>query len=122
MDKLGIDSFEDLFSLMAQAHLRMPQSAQDITLLPDAGPLITMAYANALDVLFKPGWRVGVVDRVLHEVTPRAPCCCLKTTPLRATVFLYRRAESPKHGATAVEKFMLMLRLQNLLNIVDRPG
>lgn len=70
MDKLGIDSFEDLFSLMAQAHLPMPQSAQDITLLPDAGPLITMAYANALDVLFKPGWRVGVVDRVLHEVTP----------------------------------------------------
>lgn len=47
----------------------MPQSVQDITLLPDAGPLITLAYANALDVLFKPGWRVGVVDMVLHEVT-----------------------------------------------------
>jgi hypothetical protein len=47
----------------------MPQSAQDITLLPDAGPLITLAYANALDVLFKPGWRVAVVDMVLHEVT-----------------------------------------------------
>jgi hypothetical protein len=47
----------------------MPQSAQDITLLPDAGPLITLAYAQALDVLFKPGWRVGVVDMVLHEVT-----------------------------------------------------
>lgn len=47
----------------------MPQSAQDVTLLPDAGPLITLAYANALDVLFKPGWRVGVVDMVLYEVT-----------------------------------------------------
>ena len=47
----------------------MPQSAQDITLLPDAGPLITLAYANALDVLFKPGWRVAIVDMVLHEVT-----------------------------------------------------
>ncbi len=47
----------------------MPQSAQDITLLPDAGPLITLAYADVLDVLFKPGWRVAVVDMVLHEVT-----------------------------------------------------
>ena len=47
----------------------MPQSAQDIALLPDAGPLITLAYANALDALFKPGWRVVVVDMVLHEVT-----------------------------------------------------
>ena len=47
----------------------MPRSAQDVTLLPDAGPLITLAYADALNVLFKPGWRVGVVDMVLHEVT-----------------------------------------------------
>ena len=47
----------------------MPSSAQDIALLPDAGPLITLAYADALDVLFKPGWKVGVVDMVLHEVT-----------------------------------------------------
>jgi hypothetical protein len=47
----------------------MPQSAQDVTLLPDAGPLITLAYANALDVLFKPSWRLAIVDMVLHEVT-----------------------------------------------------
>lgn len=46
----------------------VPQSAQDISLLPDAGPLITLAYADALDALLKPGWRVGVVDMVLHEV------------------------------------------------------
>ena len=43
--------------------------ASDISLLPDAGPLITLAYAGALHLLFKPGWRVAVVDMVLHEVT-----------------------------------------------------
>ena len=46
----------------------MPSPA-DITLLPDAGPLITLAYAEALDLLFKPGWNVMLVDMVLHEVT-----------------------------------------------------
>ncbi len=38
-------------------------------LLPDAGPLITLAYAQALDLLLKPGWAVHIVDMVLHEVT-----------------------------------------------------
>ena len=47
----------------------MAESAQDVVLLPDAGPLITLAYAQALDVLFKPGWHVAVVDMVLNEVT-----------------------------------------------------
>ena len=47
----------------------MPQSVHHITLLPDAGPLITLAYADALDLLFKAGWRVAIVDMVLHEVT-----------------------------------------------------
>ena len=47
----------------------VPLLPQDISLLPDAGPLITLAYANALDVLFQPGWRVTIVDMVLHEVT-----------------------------------------------------
>lgn len=41
----------------------------DIALLPDAGPLITLAYADALELLFKPGWTVMLVDMVLHEVT-----------------------------------------------------
>ena len=41
----------------------------EIVLLPDAGPLITLAYADALDVLFSPGWSVVLVDMVLHEVT-----------------------------------------------------
>jgi len=40
-----------------------------ITLLPDAGPLITLAYADALDLLPKSGWSVALVDMVLHEVT-----------------------------------------------------
>lgn len=46
----------------------MPSSA-DIALLPDAGPLTTLAYADALDLLFKPEWSVMLVDMVLHEVT-----------------------------------------------------
>ena len=40
-----------------------------VALLPDAGPLITLAYADALDLLLKPGWPLVVVDMVLHEVT-----------------------------------------------------
>jgi len=39
------------------------------TLLPDAGPLITLAYADALDLLLEPTWSVELVDMVLHEVT-----------------------------------------------------
>ena len=41
----------------------------NIVLLPDAGPLITLAYAQSLDLLFKPGWSVSIVDMVLEEVT-----------------------------------------------------
>ena len=41
----------------------------EIVLLPDAGPLITLAYADALDLLLRPGWSVALVDMVLHEVT-----------------------------------------------------
>jgi hypothetical protein len=40
-----------------------------IALLPDAGPLITLAYADSLDLLLKPGGSVMLVDMVLHEVT-----------------------------------------------------
>lgn len=46
----------------------MPLPA-DIALLPDSGPLITLAYADALDLLFKPRWTVMLVDMVVHEVT-----------------------------------------------------
>ncbi|MES3015679.1 MAG: hypothetical protein V4750_18370 [Pseudomonadota bacterium] len=41
-------------------------------LLPDAGPLITLACADALDLLFKPGWTLQLVDMVLHEVARHA--------------------------------------------------
>ena len=44
-------------------------AAPTVALLPDAGPLITLAYADALDLLLKPGWSVEIVDMVLHEVT-----------------------------------------------------
>lgn len=46
----------------------MPSPA-NVVLLPDAGPLITLAYADALDLLLKPGWALVLVDMVLHEVT-----------------------------------------------------
>lgn len=46
----------------------MPAPA-NIVLLPDAGPLITLAYADSLDLLLRPGWSVALVDMVLHEVT-----------------------------------------------------
>lgn len=47
-----------------------PAVHKPITLLvPDAGPLITLAYAQSLDLLLKPGWPVAVVDMVVHEVT-----------------------------------------------------
>lgn len=38
-------------------------------LVPDAGPLITLAYAGRLDLLQRPGWPVHAVDMVLYEVT-----------------------------------------------------
>jgi hypothetical protein len=41
----------------------------DIVLVPDAGPLITLAYADSLELLFRPGWTVALVDMVFHEVT-----------------------------------------------------
>ncbi|CAG4897026.1 hypothetical protein [Paraburkholderia gardini] len=44
-------------------------ASTSVTLLPDAGPLITLAYADALDLLLKSGWSVALVDMVLHEVT-----------------------------------------------------
>jgi hypothetical protein len=47
-------------------------SETGVALLPDAGPLITLAYADALDLLLKPGWQVQIVDMVLHEVTRNA--------------------------------------------------
>ena len=44
-------------------------AAKPVILLADASPLITLAYADALDVLLFPNWQVQMVDVVLHEVT-----------------------------------------------------
>lgn len=41
-------------------------------LLPHAGPLITLAYAEALALLLLPNWSLRLVDMVLHEVTRNA--------------------------------------------------
>jgi hypothetical protein len=46
--------------------------APAVVVLPDAGPLITLAYADALQLLLAPGWPVRVVDMVLEEVTRTA--------------------------------------------------
>jgi hypothetical protein len=42
---------------------------QTIHLYPDAGPLITLAYSDALDLLFVPGWQLVLVDMIYAEVT-----------------------------------------------------
>ncbi|MBI5329768.1 MAG: hypothetical protein HZB71_04050 [Betaproteobacteria bacterium] len=78
--------------------------AADITLLPDAGPLITLAYAEALDLLLKPGWQVEIVDMVLHEVTRNetptsraiGEWVAARQLPVRATQLFrqYQRAQA----------------------------
>lgn len=50
----------------------MAQARPAPLLLPDAGPLITLAYAGQLDLLLRPGWSLQLVDMVLHEVTRNA--------------------------------------------------
>lgn len=47
----------------------MAQARPAPVLLPDAGPLITLAYAGHLDLLLRPGWPLHLADMVLHEVT-----------------------------------------------------
>ncbi|WP_089729294.1 hypothetical protein [Candidatus Thiosymbion oneisti] len=48
---------------------KKPVDDRQVLLLPDAGPLITLAYADALDLLLEPAWNLALVDMVLHEVT-----------------------------------------------------
>ena len=38
-------------------------------MIPDAGPCITLAHADALELLTAPGWPVWMVDMVLEELT-----------------------------------------------------
>ena len=48
--------------------MKIPEK-KTITLYPDAGPLINLAYADALDLLFVPGWQLVLVDMIYAEVT-----------------------------------------------------
>jgi len=45
-------------------------TAADIpVVVPDAGPWITLAYADALDLLTVPDWPVLMLDMMLEELT-----------------------------------------------------
>lgn len=70
-----------------------PSNPSNVTLLPDAGLLITLAYASALDVLFKPGWRVAVVDMVQHALTRY-------TTPTSAVLAKWLRGKAVESIST----------------------
>jgi len=71
-------------------------TSQKPVVLPDAGPLITLAYADALDLLLKPGWPVRLVDMVLHEVTRNA-------TPTSAKIAVW--ADQPSIAVQATRTF-----------------
>ena len=71
-----------------------------VTLLSDAGPLITLAYADALDLLMKSGWSVALVDMVLHEVTRNE-------TPTSARIAAWARENSiPVLQTRIYERYM----------------
>ena len=44
-------------------------TAEVPVVIPDAGPCITLAHADALELLAAPGWPVWMVDMVLAELT-----------------------------------------------------
>lgn len=46
-----------------------PATTDTPVLIPDAGPWITLAHADALELLSAPGWPVWMVDMVLEELT-----------------------------------------------------
>lgn len=101
-------------------------------LVPDAGPLITLAYADRLDCLLQPGWPVRIVDMVRHEVTRNrtptsqaiADFIAAKALPVIATEVWrrYRQQleqilpdDSPPRktglGELAIQEYMLRLGL-----------
>ena len=61
-------------------------------LLPDAGPLITLAHADRLDLLLRPGWPLRLVDMVLHELTRNA-------TPTRDAITAFVARKLDGHGS-----------------------
>lgn len=103
----------------------MKNANPPVLLLPDAGPLITLAYAEALDVLLIPGWSVQIVDMVLHELTrnktptSRAIAAWVKANKLSVvptkTHQHFRRSQAA--SATALRKSNLgELAIQEAMN------
>lgn len=107
-----------------------------VLLLPDAGPLITLAYAQALDVLFKPGWPVHMVDMVLLEVTrnqtPTSQAIAawvqtnqLRVLPTKTRAHFQRLQDGQDTGVSAPRKANLgELAIQEVMNdfaLMDPP-
>jgi len=96
-----------------------------VVLLPDAGPLITLAYADALELLFKPGWPLLLVDMVLHEVTRQqtptseklAQWIATSKVPVRTTRTWQHYQQTLATGAVAARKSNLgELAIQETMN------
>lgn len=101
-------------------------------LLPDAGPLITLAYADALDLLSKPGWPIMLVDMVLHEVTRNQTPTSQKlarwvegnTVEIRTTRTFQHYQQTLAAGAATARKSNLgELAIQETMNdfALDQP-
>ena len=78
---------------MTEAEAAAAEVATGPWLLPDAGPLITLAYAGRLDLLLRPGWPLRLVDMVFHEVTRNA-------TPTRDAIEAFMAKHKPSVVAT----------------------
>ena len=49
--------------------MRNEEQDAPLVVIPDSGPLITLAYADSLELLHADGGEVWVVDMIAHEVT-----------------------------------------------------
>lgn len=103
-----------------------------VVLLPDAGPLITLAYADALDLLFKPRWPIVLVDMVLHETTRSqtptsekiAQWAQANTLPIRTTrLFQHHQQALVSDPAAARTAHLGELAIQETMNdfALDQP-
>ena len=72
MPRLSSDKNQDVAESLMPSVPEVVRTSPNVIVLPDSGPLITLAYAGALDVLMKPLWPIKIVDRVLDEVTRNA--------------------------------------------------
>ncbi len=102
-------------------------------MLPDAGPLITLAYADALDVLFKPGWTIFLVDMVQHEITRNKTPTSAKLAkwikanklPVRTTkTFQHYKLTSSGKSGSARKSNLGELAIQEAMNdfaLVESP-